>query len=879
MRSIKFLLVLIFTTFLIVNVNASFELGNISNSIQKIYIQEENVKGWLNVSFSNEPIDSLLESNRQESISLIDLLSLNDNFDYACNPITCGTSYSASNGETEKTMDLNKGQSKIIGFKFSGMVQTINSIKFTVESNAPKSCQNQLKIDILNDEVAEFGNDVSSSESCSSSKSYGCFDANKETEVYGSVINQIPYCQRIHLGEAPGFQIGALVKHISGSKKLTMELKDKFGTLKGECVLPSDSITDYGGEVSCEVDYLVTEPDDYYVCIYSDDSQGEYQTRGYSDAVAGCGYFGDSLQSETLSFGIFANGRKFGPLETLNVENSLPNDDTFSAMSLDYISENYGDTKDCANGCIVPIKLISNEDQTIMLKDLEISYNNPILKSENRFYDIAQTSAKINADFQKLFLDDANFSVSENLGNYTFALNLSDQDFFSKEVFIENRASIQKLSPLITIAGFPTDFKIEGDFSNFDITKYQWDFGDGKIKTTSVNKITYTYKNTGRFNFTANITDSKGRVSSKGFKITVGTPILMVNETLKNRKKSLEKISDKINTFPKFYQDSLKSALSFDDFETELKDLQKQYQAATDDQDYIKILEKLWQLEIPSSIIVTKSGDSITFYPKKENINLDLLETIGETNYDSEKKDKYLNSVLTWNQENLETKISLKEFSAVSEDGIEELLNVFELKINKKEGADDLFYLIIDELENLKFQKDYSEKKESGYTYLTLENQAQTIIFSTTEKIDFIDLPMFISPEISKLTILKDTYEEAGKAFKIKLFIGISLSLIILGFIVYILLQIWYKKKYEKYLFKNPNNMYNLVSYIQNSKKQGLSEKDIRSKLKKAGWTGEQVNYVIKKYSGKRTGMIELPIDKIFNIFKRNKNEDVKSQI
>jgi hypothetical protein len=39
------------------------------------------------------------------------------------------------------------------------------------------------------------------------------------------------------------------------------------------------------------------------------------------------------------------------------------------------------------------------------------------------------------------------------------------------------------------------------------------------------------------------------------------------------------------------------------------------------------------------------------------------------------------------------------------------------------------------------------------------------------------------------------------------------------------------------------------------SKQKNLPMDMIRKNLAKVGWTGEQINYAIKKYEGKRTGL------------------------
>jgi len=181
-------------------------------------------------------------------------------------------------------------------------------------------------------------------------------------------------------------------------------------------------------------------------------------------------------------------------------------------------------------------------------------------------------------------------------------------------------------------------------------------------------------------------------------------------------------------------------------------------------------------------------------------------------------------------------------------------------------------YLILTKLDNLRFDKNYLEKEESGYVYISLEETGKTIIFSTTEKIDFIDLPVFISPEIDRLVISKEPTppEENGKW---ALLILILFFLLIIGIIGYIILQEWYKRQYENHLFKNRNNLYNLLSYIGGSKRKGLKDKEIVSKLRKSGWGSEQIDYAMKKYSGKKTGMAEIPVKKILDKFNK---KDIK---
>ena len=62
-----------------------------------------------------------------------------------------------------------------------------------------------------------------------------------------------------------------------------------------------------------------------------------------------------------------------------------------------------------------------------------------------------------------------------------------------------------------------------------------------------------------------------------------------------------------------------------------------------------------------------------------------------------------------------------------------------------------------------------------------------------------------------------------------------------------------------------------MINFIYNSRVSGLKDDEIKEKLNKAGWKGEQISYAFKKIDGKRTGMWEIPI---FKFFENRKMED-----
>jgi len=517
-----------------------------------------------------------------------------------------------------------------------------------------------------------------------------------------------------------------------------------------------------------------------------------------------------------------------------------------------------------------------NESSTSVFNDSfgnSISLIDLLDRNEEAEY---EGTENITADFQKIYLDEGNFSLPEDYGNFTFQLNFNSStgnfEIFSEKINITDAPVIESLAPTTTVSAFPTPFEVKVNSAK-NITKYKWDFGDNKTETTETDEVTHTYNSVGQYELKITVTNSEEFSTHRTFKITVETPVEMINLTLKKMQEDLTNLKNQIKEFDQFYQECLNSALGIVTLENKLTAMQKEFLTeASSEEDFNEILTGLLDLKIPESILISGRADSIPFYPETNNINLKVLKEIGGGDYNTSDKNKYIDAILSWNIENMETKIAFEEISAKYEFFEEPVLRVFELKINKDNDQVDDPYLILKQLGGLKFKEDYSEKEKSGYACIKLES-FNTVVFSTTEDVDFTNLPLFISPEISKLTIIKeDWYTEKERSFsKNVLFVLILALLLIIGIASYIILQEWYKKKYENHLFKNKNDLHNLVMYIENSKSKGLKNKDITGKLKKVGWKPEQINYVIKKHSGKRTGMFEIPIGKIFNIFKKEK--------
>jgi hypothetical protein len=188
------------------------------------------------------------------------------------------------------------------------------------------------------------------------------------------------------------------------------------------------------------------------------------------------------------------------------------------------------------------------------------------------------------------------------------------------------------------------------------------------------------------------------------------------------------------------------------------------------------------------------------------------------------------------------------------------------VKINavKQGTADYPVYLVINyPKDSMTFAQNYSEKSVGSATYIAIED-SKSIEFVVDDEIKVSDLGVYVSPEINKLPGFEDYGIVETPGFNWGRFWLWLIILLVLAFIVYIALQEWYKKNYESSLFKNPNDLYNLINFIHNSRKGGLGDADVDKKLRGAGWKGEQITYAFKKIDGKRTGMWEIPIFKFF---------------
>ncbi len=869
MSNKKFLFLIFAGIFLIAGIFASYTLGNPKNSIQGAYSKGENIKGWINLTLTNEPAISILSDSFGNSISLINLLktAVNSGVNYVCNPTNCQSFYTKSNSEVSKTIPLIAGQEKLIGFVLNDNLESITDFSLTIASDAVKSKDNQLKIDLFNDGTKDIGNTKAETQSgeWSAVRDYSCFNDAEPQKQWGSVKSGDSYCQRVAFPEAPGFSLGAWLKKNSPSDSLNLKMYlydlDLEEVVK-DCVISPGEITEQETPVYCDVEYLVTKQKDYYVCLSAESGPGIYRMQGYG-YIDRCGFRGSpsSGNEETAAYKIFTQPRFFDAIGTLEIPDTLPSGDSISVLISDYIYDNYDEDLKCAGkNCIIPIKLISNVQQTLTISG-QIVYDDPNLGSteQKNIYDLSENSAKINADRQKIFLDGANFTVPHDIGEHTLKLFLDNVEILTKQIEVKKGIEIFSIAPVKTAAGLPTNFKVRFNANNISIAKYKWDFNnDGIIdETTLTNIAEHTYNLTGTYELIINIEDTAGVSSSEKFNIEVGFAKDVLDGLITQKQEELADIKGEMSNYELFSGSAIKNVLDLDAIEEKLAEIQSNYTLIKDsgtEQNFQVLLSRLLEIELPSSISKTLDSAPLTFFPQKENIDLSVIETIAGGSYDAELEEEYKDALLTWDLNNVQAKVSVKEYSANYGFGDEMLVKTFVIDMKDLEAKEN-FYVFVKETEGMGFKENMSYD-DSGYYYK--ESPDKSFEFYTTEDISVEELPVFISPSLEELSVDSGagaTPKKAGKKFKWELFIIIIFVVILIGFAVYFLLKKWYKEKYENYLFKDKNDLYNMVTYLHGAKQQGKKDNEIAKDLRKSGWNNEQINYVIKKYSGKNVGM------------------------
>jgi hypothetical protein len=866
---------------------ASFIYKN--NTLSPGYGEGQVMSGLINISFQNQTAYSNVSSNFGGNISLIKLLEDSGYFlgtEFTCSTINCSEGFIAG----DSINNLNVNGKSYAGFRIpGGGVSQVgrsaepNSVKFNVQSNIGPFCYNQLLIDITGKEERFIFNNKTNDIECSSTKNYGCFDGGlSESSYQSSTIGTTKYCANISLPAAPAYKVGAKVsKRLNGGNNATLKmiLYNFNSENLGGCTL--NNLTESQQDLECSVYYGSPVRNNFLVCIYATEQDSIYQIRT-EDVGKNCGtsnfnnftvmdpeVFARSLQSDSLNINI-----------NNNIFSSRYSGSPSSYM-IEYLRENYPIDSDgnvnCAGGCVIPIGFYG-PDQNVSFSNIELKYKNSLGDGiTNTLYALTKSSGKINSDFLQLDLSKTGFSVPYNQKPNKFILYLAGEKIFEKSINVTPGFTFD-MEPKRVLIG-QNSLLIAGN-SSMNINSSIWDFGNDDVVSSAGNQVSHVFTNLGASSVSVTLTKNDGTSATRTFTIESNGANESAWKIVLSYEQRINNLSKQIVSYPSWILQEISKKLDVVELNASIVQQKKALGNAIGDEEILPIIENLLRLNVPVGLGKSSAG---TFPISVGYNNIDpsyISDLSGAVSNSS--SEEIRTAIIKWMNENYRGIFDFETIDAYSENGsVSPIMAKYRVTLNPNDGAqiDEESYMIINyPLDGLEFMQDYKARTIGSGTYILVNGASQTFEFTTTRFVKVQELGVYLSPRVSKLSLAEEILNAEKPRFNWLRFSTWTGIVIILMLILYMILQEWYKFRYESYLFKHHNDLYNIITFIFNSRNNKLNDNDIRKKLAGAGWNGEQITYAFKKIDGKRTGMFEIPLLRPFEK-RKIRNEITKRQI
>lgn len=440
----------------------------------------------------------------------------------------------------------------------------------------------------------------------------------------------------------------------------------------------------------------------------------------------------------------------------------------------------------------------------------------------------------------------------------------------------------------------PVNFIAVIEKTNANLT-YLWDFGDGSVKeTTKSGFVKHTYSKKGIYNLKLKILN-KNNESNKTIEINAIAPKDSIEEIITNDKKDLENLKTSIEKLPEWIREEIRKKIDIANMDSQISIQENKYDNAESDDEYTNILKDLLNIKIPYKVDISEIINAQEIFQNENQFDFEKLSELGAGDVPEARED-YFKAIDSWLKENSEISLESKIYSLYYSQNVPEpIISYFNLNLKTKEKINNLYFVINGNPEEIVFNEDVDKKdingNAAGIIFSNLEsNENKKIEFLYPEKIDVLNLPFYFSPGFEELNIDENYVicnnndiceKETGETYKncrndckpFTITISMLIFLFIGAFVIYILLQEWYKRYYENTLFQSRNYLFNLMSFINNSLNQGYRRSEIFGKLKQMRWKSEQLDYAWNKFHGKRTGMFEIPVFKWFE------NQRIKKEL
>src|SRR3989339_96893 len=829
---------------------ASASLNFTKVSLKTDYNGGDLIAGKFNLVFVNQT-NSLFTSSIGGSKSLLDIVRDSgyvSGTDFRCSPSDCNPAYTFSSGEAYKNINIGDSQN-LYGFVINGDGIVLRNLSFQISSNIRDSCLNQLSLDLFDDGIVDLYNTNYVLDGCGD-KNYGCFDSSL---IAGEgELSSTPYCEKIILPSSPAYSVGAKIKNSTnryGLIIMEMYLESGPGERLGRCTLPN--ITSSIQERDCVINYSSTKQITALVCVSVANSAN------YKINLAGgstkCGKVGADSEGYTTNYEIYAQPLKYGSIQktfdSRLYSKLMSESETGLIDSVQlYLDRKYGNN--CEDGCVIPFSLIG-PSQTISINNIELKYNSDsaIGQNNNLIYNVGSDKMKISSlktlsiDFEKL-----NIKTPSISGNRTFEL-FFDLNRLSSDVISMVSGFGFEISPKYAYIGQSVPFKIILPNNYTYVTSSNWDFGDGKTAQSSFGEVAHSYSSGGSYDVTIKVVKSDAAISTKTFKINVGNVYESARLMIVADEARISNVSSQINGFEGWVKAEVEKRTNLTKISTDLASIKRTFESTSqNNSDALQtIVGQLVKLDVPYSIVIGQKGSNIPLEIGVGNADLSYIKTLSSNSADLDDSELRI-KIVDWMESNYDSKIGFEEISRFGDSGVSPIVSKFSINVAPKTDLEG--YLIIDyPFDSILFKENYGQKAVGSGVYIPLSS-AQTIEFIIPGAVKISEIGAYISPDINKLGVIGSIGQVVG-GFNWTIFLTGLLVVLVLAGIAFYFGRMWYIYNYESHLFKNPKDLYNLILFIVNARNKGLSDVEIRKKLKSVGWNYEQIDYSMSKIKSK----------------------------
>jgi PKD repeat protein len=858
-KGVYFIVCALFLSFLISVAIADASFVYKSNTLKQSYSSGEQITGSISITLRNQSYNSLITSNVNGEITLGELLKKNgfrEGIEYTCSNPDCSTDFSAKNPVS--SIEIDRAIPATVGFKVTGTNSFVKDISLKINSDSAPGCRKQLLISMFDDQNYYLQNPSYNVAACGAMKT-GCFDStlsdNKYTKVH---LGTKEYCIQQKLPSAPAYQLGAVIySPVSNpAENLTMRLYSAdFSTMFGRCELDVSGLSDEINSLSCVTEFGSNVEREYYICVSSGKETSEYQIRTEETSPT-CGAY--SLNPANIGADFEINAQ---PLEYATPDfvldsylfNKTYYTSSFTAATNAFLRNRYNN--DCRqNECIIPITL-SGDEQALILDSPLLTYLRDGISTvtDNNLYNVTLDDALVDAQDITLILNSAQFSIP--YGTKPLYLNLYlDSKLVVRVPINVTIGPLIDVNPKFAFIGISTQFSVT---SSSNLASALWNFGDGSASAQGIG-VSHKYSQAGTYNLIVEATTSNGQKSSRSLQLVVGEPKASAEELLRLNRIKMININSNIASAPSWIQSTLKEQVDIQAINKTLSEIETGLKSAKTNDDYILLINGMQNLDLPFTLGFSsqlESPLSILY----SHIDTSILETLSEREVmDSGQLRKEL---VNWLDDNYNAKMVLKDFTGKYDSGEQSILSTVSISLTPKKTITDEQYFIIDyPLDALKFKQNYGQKEANSATYIPLTNDIREIEFAIPGGTALDSLDVYLAPNIAALE--KEIIEPVKNSQLSRIIFMVA------GFIVLILLvllaafglQYWYKQRYERYLFKKSDDLYNVMTFIYNSRNSGLESREIKKKLEDTGWRGEQINYAYDKLNGRVLGIFGIPI-------------------